>query len=211
MPPCHLRVVLGGGASGNAGQCVPRFACLLPNTVMHSDPSANWDCEVALSSDTASRASTHPAFFSQILAHELGHARVAVTDPALHVYSSFVDFMATQLSLGVLLHHELPHEAAHDRFGVWVAEAVLGRSSLKRDVSLLLAEPSRRDYQRLRSYLTLSPRGNHDTLRREIAAFATPFASEFVSAWDHLGRIAEGRNVESLPHLAPHISQLFAG
>jgi hypothetical protein len=88
-----LLVVGANNLSGpNDGECIPRdLLDLARSPALYDYLEESWNCGVVLSRKCASYAETHPGFFSQVLAHELGHAHVVLTEDDLHIYCSFLD------------------------------------------------------------------------------------------------------------------------
>jgi hypothetical protein len=169
-----------------------------------------WQFGLALSLRTCGFANSNRAYFAYILGHELGHAHVAIADPSLHVYCSFLDHHIREASGGrVTMWHELPHEQAHDRFGIAIAEELLGRHRVESDFRQLLTDDSRRDRQRLTATIALEPQRDYSRLREQLVTFARPFASELEALWDKSLARATAAGQTSLTQYAPHISLLF--
>jgi hypothetical protein len=170
----------------NLAECVPRRAL---DTALGSIfrrraySSRPWDAAIAVAEKTCPLATSHPAVFAQILAHEYGHATVAVRDPDLHTYCSFLDLAIRRASAGrVTMSHELPHERAFDGFGNLVAIDLFGITAFKAQVADLAAQP-RPDRDRLSFVLGLAPRVDVVGLRREVQAFAAPYRVVLERMW----------------------------
>jgi hypothetical protein len=210
----HILVLVGENnlGRGYVGVCVPRFVLDEARTpAFLARRNQAWDCGIALPEKTCGYAATHTAFFVQVLAHELGHARVALADPALHVYCAFIESHIVQLSNGAIsLCHELPHEAAHDRFGLLIAEGLLGREPVQDDLRRLLADSTRPDRLRLDHTRSLTPGEGYAGLRAEVAEFARPYADLLCSRWSAEMKMVEAAGGPSLTRRAPHIEALFA-
>jgi len=189
------------------GECAPRFLLrLLP--VYWTRRRSEWDVGIALSAKTCRFSFEHPAFFVYILAHELSHARVVLTNPHLHVYCSFLDKNIRGASNGKVTQYcQLPHEQAHDAYGVWIARRVLGGDRLDSDLSALQSDPSHRDVNRIRFLQEVEPRGDIRDLEDKVRAFARPYATGLSSIWDRELKEA----TESLVHYAPHIRSFLNG
>ena len=77
-----------------------------------------------------------------MLGHELGHAHMALHSPTTHRLCLFVQhyiFRASGEQVQDWWH--LPHEAACDGFGRFVAESAVSAERVKGDLSLLMASP----------------------------------------------------------------------
>lgn len=199
-------IILGlpDNADQYSGACIPRPITGLagfPSVVARLD--SDWDCIVCLSPKTCRYAGTHPAFFAQLLAHELSHAQVAITDFDLHIYCAFLDISIFGASNGQITKwHQLPHERAHDQVGVAVAGAIFDRSQL--NAELLALSESRNDAERLLEITTMNPRADVRNLREEVRRFCLPFAGPLIAAWEQrLEDVEDG--IPSIVALAPHI------
>lgn len=214
VPDAHLLIVAGfeGGVDEYSGLCLPRFLVGLPGPPVFRDHlSQEWDIGIGLSARLCRELPSYPAHFVQILAHELSHASVALLDKDLHVYCSFLDYAIRGASGGkITLWHELPHERAHDAFGVHVAELVMGRPALERDLSAMLASNARSDPRRLRFIQAVQPMNERANLRQDVRMFARPYASRLVVEWDRVLATAAAWGGDSLPAHAPHIAKFLA-
>lgn len=117
LPDGHLLLLAGTpDLDDHGGACIPRF--LLPLT--DSGPftrrcRSQWQVGISVSPRMCRLGLSRPAFFAQILAHELSDARLVLTDPEVHVYCAFLDRAVPEASAGRITQwHELPHEKAHD-------------------------------------------------------------------------------------------------
>lgn len=171
----------------NLAECVPRraLATALGSVFRRrAYRTRAWDAGVAVAERTCLLAHTHPAVFAQIIAHELGHATVAVRDPDLHTYCSFLDLTIREASNGrITWYHELPHERAFDAFGNWAAVDLFGAEQFARELNDLIAN-ERPDRERLQVISTLPPQRGLDGLRAEVRAFAAPYRAALERMWD---------------------------
>jgi hypothetical protein len=212
LPICDLLLVAGAPLlEDHAGLLLPRSLLREARTrVFMERRHRPWQFGLALSARTCGFATTHRAYFAYVLGHELGHAHVAIVDPALHVYCCFLDHYIGEASGGrVTMWHELPHEHAHDQFGIAIAQELLGRGRVEGDFAELIRDDSRRDHQRLVATIALAPEKDYSTLREQLVTFARPFASELGALWTGNLAQAAAAGGTSLTQYAPHISLLF--
>lgn len=149
------------------GYCLPRFLldfdqqpCLVERM------NLEWDAAVVLSSRTAALWKSYPAYFVHVLAHELGHARIALEDPDLHVYSAFLEQNRRILWEGTeVLPCHLPVEEVLDAFARHTAETLCGGRWLEDVNGLLSAPPPGVSVPRLTHMLTLTPTADLSTAR----------------------------------------------
>jgi hypothetical protein len=213
LPDKGVLLVVGAAnlSGANDGECIPRdLLDLARSPALYDYLEESWNCGVVLSRKCASYAETHPGFFAQVLAHELGHAHVVLTEYDLHVYCSFLDLTIREATGGrITMCHELPHEQAHDAFGMYVAEHVVGRDQLIREIDSLASGGLRQDHQRLKFLTTLAPRCDVSDLREEVRTFAEPYAATLIKAWDAWVQRAEDAEQPSMVQRVPHIRALF--
>jgi hypothetical protein len=130
-------------------------------------------------------ANIHPTIFTQVVAHEFGHAQVALTDPALHVYAAFVDRHLPTVAAPLRIPaHCLPHEAAHDRFGVWVVAQEGALDELRGEIAARLNDPRERAPERLRLISAMSPSREYEHLRAELGRFCARWKVRLVARWN---------------------------
>jgi hypothetical protein len=142
-----------------------------------------WDAGVAVAEKTCALSHRHPAVFAQILAHEFGHAAVAIRDPDLHTYCAFLDLWINRASGGaVTRYHELAHERAFDAYGNWAAVELFGADRFRAEMQDLIGG-GRPDRERLEVVLSLAPEPRLDGLRAQVRAFAEPYRIALQRLW----------------------------
>ncbi len=188
------------------GECAPRFLFPLLPGHWRRRQHLDWEVGIALSGDACSLSFTYPAFFAQIVAHELSHARLALKDRDLHVYCCFLDKYIRKASDNrVTRWHELPHEQVHDAFGLAIAAEVLGAEKLKSDLCARLSDPTEQGIDRIRFLQQLQPSQDISGLQEKTRSFARPYAEALSRLWDE----EVGPGVTSVANYAPHIGSFL--
>jgi hypothetical protein len=190
-------------SGANLAECVPRTAF---ETALGSEfrslayRARAWDAGIALATKLCATASECPAVFSQIVAHEFGHATVAIRDPDLHTYCCFIDLAIQKASAGrIAKYHDLPHELAYDAFGKWVTFQLFREAQFRQEVDELVAA-GRTDSERLRLLRELKPRADLSGLRAEVRAFSEPYRLQLLDLWEREVSNAKSAQRASITH-----------
>lgn len=170
----------------NLAECVPRRALETAYRSVFRGcayRAEDWDAGVAIAEKMCPLSRTHPAVFAQIVAHEFGHATVAIRDPDLHTYCAFIELTIRKASAGQIdRYDQLPHEQTFDAYGNWVAVEIFGADSFRREMEDLIAA-ARPDRGRLEAALALPPQSTVDGLRAQVRAFAEPYRDILEHMW----------------------------
>lgn len=189
----------------NFAECVPRKALdTARGSVFRNRAyrSRLWDAGVAVAEKTCALSRSHSAVFAQILAHEFGHATVAIRDPDLHTYCTFIDLWIRQASRGVITkHHELAHELAFDAYGNWAAVELFGADRFSEEMQELIGS-GREDRERLEVVMLLASERRLDGLRAQVRAFAEPYRNGLEHLWAEQATHAAAVGALSITHQA---------
>ena len=190
----------------NLAECVPRRALgTAYGSVFrgHAYRTIAWDAGVAIAAKVCPLSYTHPAAFAQIVAHEFGHATVAIRDPDLHTYCTFIDLAIAKASgRRITRYDQLPHERAFDAYGNWVAMEIFGADAFRREMDELIAA-ERPDRGRLEAVVATPPLSQLDGLRAQVRAFAEPYRDSLERMWAE----AECASTAGIPNITQQASQ----
>ena len=140
----------------------------------------------------------YPGFVAWMLGHELGHAHMALHSPTTHRLCLFVQhyiFRASGEQVQDWWH--LPHEAACDGFGRFVAESAVSAERVKGDLSLLMALPELPiEAIRLKTMLENDSMPEVPDVLPALRELARPFEAPLRRAWlDEEAKGADSRVV----------------
>lgn len=188
LPSGKILLILSDGylQEGYLGCCLPKSLIAYQDLIgiFNSYLDRGWDCGVALSAKACRFRSTHPAYFTYLLGHELGHAYVCINDISVHIHSCLIqDFICKASFKKVSQWHELPHEELFDQFGIYVAESLFSRQQLDSEITSLLGSPDCQDKDRLELMLSLPPFKDFKGLRDKLVQFAAPYKTELIKLW----------------------------
>ena len=191
----------------NLAECVPRRALATVRRSVflgRAYQEIAWDAGVAVAEKMCPLSRTHPAAFAQIVAHEFGHAAVAIRDPDLHTYCTFIDLAIAEASgRQVTRYDQLPHEQAFDAYGNWVAVEMFGAGAFRREMDDLIAA-ARPDRGRLKAVMAIPPQSQLDGLRAQVRAFAKPYRQSLERIW---AAEAERASTAGMPSITQQASQ----
>ena len=161
-----------------------------PRPAIQKDPrwthgGSAWDVIIELSERTTDLFATRPGFVAWILGHELGHARLAMTDPDTHRLSLFVQERIKCASGGEIKDMwQLPVETACDRFGRYVAEAAVGSKLVSGDLSALTGlATAPMGAVRLKMTLDQEPIAEMPDLSGALRDLVRPYGEAVLKAW----------------------------
>lgn len=209
LPSGHIRLIVGDPKLTPDLQAVTfprsfiRYAGNLYGLEDHlMEP---WDCGVSIGEAWASKEWEYPAYFSYLLAHELGHATTALTNLGLTLYEDLILQGMRQIGNDRPWRwDEMPHEIRYDQFGAAVAQEVHGRERLEAEVKEILDHGLASDEPRLHRLLQMPPRKDLVGLCEDLAEFSRPYRRQLVDLWSSARvsgslRIADGlQDLEAL-------------
>lgn len=214
LPDCRLLLAPGEPKLDRLalGETIPRsLAYHVHSGAFTGYRDGEWDFGVAVAPLVTSLSEQLPAFFAAIVAHELGHVRIALADPSLHVYSLFLWQHRGELgACQSIKYHALPTERACNQFAVLVATRLFNRRQLRDEcVEAAALKPVR-----LGPHASvLSDLEGEDALggiRAALAATYLPCANSAADAWAREHAAATRRGTRSFTNDAPPIETLFA-
>jgi hypothetical protein len=214
LPSERVLLVVGtdsmaGNRNDLLGMCIPRLALDTVGNCLRTEGrrSLPWDAGVALSYKACEHYDSYPAFFAQLLGHELGHAALCLTDPILHIYSTFIYYNWAG-KYEKIYRNRFPAERRFEQYGIAVAQDVYSREQLDREVRELLTK-DRKDKDILSDLLGLSGCMDLKGLKEELVLFASQRKGLLIQKWrKRLGEAAR-MNVASVTRVVPSIELLF--
>ncbi len=211
LPNSRILIVLSDGylADGYLGCCIPRELLNYQNLIGIFNPHLNqkWDLGVALSVTGCNYKDTHPAYFTYLLGHELGHAYICIKNITVHIHSCLIqNFIIKASSKKITQWHKLPHEQLFDLFGISLAEKIFSRHQLREELKSLIKDPNSKDRDRLKFMLSLPTFQNFNGLRENLIQFSKPYKAELIALWEE----EKSRSTSpSLLDLVPNFENLF--
>lgn len=109
---------------GEQGVCIPsKLIDFMPDyRSICRDTRESWNCCIAISSESWRYADNYPAYFTYLLAHEFGHARLCLDDLRVHVLCCLIhDFIREASNEAFQWPHQVPHEHIFDEFGIFIS------------------------------------------------------------------------------------------
>ncbi len=211
LPNSKILIILSDGylADGYLGCCIPKALLNYQNLIGIFNPYINqqWDHGVALSVTGCNYENTHPAYFTYLLGHELGHAYVCINNITVHIHSCLIqDFILRASSQKISHWHDLPHEQLFDQFGISLSEKLFSSHQLHEELESLIEDPNAKDRDRLKLMLSLPAFQSFHGLRESLIQFSEPYKAELIKLWE----IAKSESTSpTLLDLAPNFENLF--
>jgi hypothetical protein len=212
LPPGRVALVFDSASLPGElqGSCTPKMLSRFSpsySRICNENVSNDWDVCVAFSKQACLQYREFPAYFSYLIGHELGHARICLSDPALHIHCCLIqEHIKTASKNKISMWHELPHELRFDQFGIYLSERLWSRSKLNEELKVLLHRPDCRDRPRLEMMLSLASRADLDQIRDELVSFSLPYKDGLIASWEKEKR---ERGTNSLTSLIVDYDALF--
>lgn len=189
LPAGKIVLVLNDGPlpGKNQGVCVPKALIKFSRSYVPICEGRNresWDVCVAVSGKYCLLANEYPAYFAYLIGHELGHARICLSDLALHIHYCLIqDHIKIASNYQITQWCELPHEQRFDQYGIYIALQLFPRHQFNEEIEGLLEKAKCNDRVRLQLMLSLPPSNNLDGLRDEIVRFSSPYKYGLIQSW----------------------------
>ncbi len=188
LPKSRIIVILSDGYLPDQmlGCCIPRSLVEHQNYIGIFNPhlDKNWDHGVALSVTACEYNKEYPAYFSYLLAHELGHTHQCINDVTIHIHYCLIQEYIKEASSGLISSWlELPHEQLFDKFGIHVAEQMYSHKIMRDELNSIIDNKLSEDLPRIKCMLSLDPFISFDGLREELIGFSLPYKKELISLW----------------------------
>ena len=155
----------------NQGACIPRALLNFSESyapVCEGDLQS-WDVCIAITHKFCLLHRDYPAYFTYLIGHEVGHAKICLADLPLHIHYCLVqEHIKVASNYQITRWPELPHEQRFDQFGIYLSQRLYSRDHLNEEIERLLDRPECNDRDRLQSMLSLSPSDNLDHIRNEL-------------------------------------------
>ncbi len=176
------------------GRCVPKdllYLCPEPynSSIINSNDwqeHRKWDCYIAISEEWCEKKDKYPAYFTYLIGHELGHAKIWLSDSGLFEFCWLIHLYLVERSKQGerILLHEFPEESHCDHFGVYLCEKLSLRSQLNREIIEMISEDSCKDRERLQWLLTISGSDDLDKLRADLVNSFRPQRPDLIDYWE---------------------------
>jgi len=166
------------------------LGCCLPRELMEFNSYINvfahyleeeWDFVIFLSRSICEYSNTHPAYFTFILAHEIGHAHIYVKDNKNHIHCSIIQSFIGQASSNKIKYFELPHEQLCDMFGISIAKRLFSKQQFEEEVQALKNGQAPQTIERLQRILSLPNFEDFNHLRESMIDILSPYKVELIS------------------------------
>jgi hypothetical protein len=154
-------------------------------SAMRYDYDYSLGCEyyIAISGRVNRIRKEYPAFFMYVCAHEMGHARIFLSNPELHIFSSLLESFFKEASGTININPwEYPHEKRCDQFGLSVASEIYSHDTLKAEIPQLMNSRIF-NADNLEPLLLLPHRDNFDGLHDELIHFSISYKNELIALW----------------------------
>jgi hypothetical protein len=199
------------GNANDFGQCIPRLAQNLQGSCLCTSAfrDLDWDAGILLSTKACDYYYSHPAFFAELLGHELGHAALCLIDPVFHAYCTFIcnNFRGKWR----ITWNKFPHEKRFEQYGKAVAEATYSHEQLEKEIKNLLLEKNRNDRIILCDLLDLECCMDLTGIREGIVEFVSRHGGheQVIQLWNEDHRESIQENSKSITLEVPSIENLF--
>jgi hypothetical protein len=124
------------------GSCTPRMLSHFSpsySRICNANVANEWDVRVAFSKQACLRYGEFPAYFCYLIGHELGHAKICLSDPVLHIHYCLIQEHIKSASKNkISMWHQIPHELRFDQFGLYLSERLWARNKLNGELEILL-------------------------------------------------------------------------
>ena len=192
------------------GSCTPQMLSNFSQSysrICNANVTNEWDVCVAFSKQACLRYGEFRAYFCYLIGHELGHAKICLSDPALHIHYCLIQEHIKSASKNqISMWHQLPHELRFDQFGLYLSERLWSRNKLDKELEILLNHRDCRDRPRLEMMLSLGSRADLDQIRDELVSFSLPYKHGLIASWEKEKR---ERGTSSLTSLIVDYEALF--
>jgi len=215
LPPGEVLLIVGTDQmAGNAkeyGQCIPRHALDLQGSCLRTSAYCvlDWDAGVLLSTKACKYYDSHPAFFAELLGHELGHAALCLIDPVFHSYCTFI--CRNFCGKWQIAWNKFPHEKRFEQYGKAVAEETYSHEQLEKEIKNLLLDENLSDRIILFDLLKINGWKDLSGIRKEIVEFVSNHGGheQIIQLWNERHREAIKNNHKSITIEVPSIEQIF--
>lgn len=141
-----------------------------------------WECGVTIGRQWAERHRAFPAYFSYLLAHELGHAKTYLSDPLTAAYETFITSHFRAAGCNTTQWHDLPQERRCDQFAKAIVHELHGPELFLQELSEL-TQAVLGALERLEFLVGLAARKDLEGLRADLAEFALPCKERLIEIW----------------------------
>ena len=195
LPECHINLIfLNRDLPNKQGVFVVKN--LLPHEPNNSQymdigygPNQDdykWDCYVAISKKWCDKINDYPAFFKFLIGHELGHAKIYLSDENLHIHSCLIKGFIKCASNGRIKHSgELPHEILCDRFGKYFSHKFYDDAKkLEDEIDKLIINSDCEDSKNFSLIKNVKPTNNFEGLKESLIKISMPYKEKLIKLWE---------------------------
>lgn len=212
LPESKIIIILSDGYLPDSllGCCIPRSLIEYENSIgiFNDHLDKDWDHGVALSTTACEYINKHTAFFTYLVAHELGHAYQCISDITIHIHYCLIQEYIKRASSGKIQSwHELPHEQLFDQFGIYIAEKIFSKEQMIDELHSIIDNNLSKDITRIKCMLSLDPFIGFDGLREQLIKFSKPYKKELIALWHE--DLIENKATPTLLKLVDNFENLF--
>jgi hypothetical protein len=169
----------------------------------------DWSCAIAISEKVCKMYHDYKAYFTYLLGHELGHAKICLLDEELHIHACLVrNYIRCASKNKIKYLFQMPEEIICDKLGVFIAENIFSREMFTKELHKL-KEKMHKDYElQIENLLNLSSQKKIDKniLRKQIIDLSLPFKKELIEYWridtkdegNRLAKLVRNQDFDSL-------------
>ena len=194
----------------NQGACVPKqfIENFSPHYLDICDcpESSRWDCCITISSEQCNLREQFPAYFTYLVGHEIGHARICLEDIGLHKHCCLIDSFIYYASGSRIQPSESPHEQLFDKFGKYLSSKLHDPNKIGHEIEEKLSLGIDKDTDRLVFIRDTYPSDDFSGLREKLLVFSRPYKNELLECWNEDIQINGER---SLVKLVENYDKLF--
>jgi len=149
-------------------------------------PDFKWDCYVAISKKWCDKRNEYPAFFKFLIGHELGHAKIYLSDENLHIHSCLIKGCIECASNGrIKPSGELPHEILCDKFGKYFSHQFYDEpKKLEDEIDKLIINSDCEDSKNFSLIKNVKPTNNFEGLKESLIKFSMPYKEKLIKLWE---------------------------
>lgn len=174
--------------------------------VFKNDFRVKWDFGIAVSD----KYLKFPAYFLYLFGHELGHAKICLTNMDYHIHACLIYYDIEDLLGRKIEKWELPCEKLCDNFGIYLAqhEDFFSQEQLEGEIKEIIKKQNCKEKLHLKKLLSNSGSSALSNskyvdckimteLRKELVKLSKSYEQEFISIWNEINR-SDGEDLVKL-------------
>lgn len=191
LPDCRLKFLFYDNVlldkNNNEYQALTDSSKRIYNSVIREIHKQNkdaktWDVCITVSRKYCDLSTEYPAYFVYLLGHEIGHAKICLTDLELHDFYCFIQqYIKYASNYCIKKWMEMPHELLFDQFGIYLCEKLYSREKLNDEIKKLIEKSIYNDVNRLERMLMLEGTNDLSNLEDDLIRFSNPYKNQLIS------------------------------